>query len=256
VNHKLEYNFSVIPDVKRNSTRVEFKIPLSEDTQDFRHIDWEKYYLDCRKSLQAVAGKYGLEIIVWVIDPDESFTSVSHYVTVRGVSSGIVSLQIMRALRPCGAYRTLGFLARGIENDWPVHWILSGTVETQNLCRHDQDGERLEAAVSLQLLMRAIAETDWQRLIGPADKPWAYINTSTHRIYERQYETRKKSISGKHPLKSNFGESGDILHVADLPKILKASRFRNDAIAVLNAKAEGRKWRRFNRTLQTASASQ
>ncbi|MCU1340196.1 MAG: hypothetical protein JWO19_5777 [Bryobacterales bacterium] len=240
--HKFEYSSSIAPDEKRNCTRVELKIPLSEDTQDFRHINWEHYYQDCRRSLHAVATKHGLEIIVWSIDLDESFTSVSHYVTVRGVWFGILPLHIMRALRPTSAYRTLGFLKRAVQHDWRVRMFLSRAVESEKLHRYAREGKRLDEPLSSQLLMRAITETHWQHLISPIDKPWAYINTATRRIYERDYQTDEKWNGANNPIERDSTESGDELYVADFPKMLEVSRFSNNAIAVMNAKAEGRKW--------------
>lgn len=240
--HEFEYSFSIALDLKRNSTRLELKIPLSEDTRDFRHINWRKYTRDCGKSLHAVAEKHGLEIIVWAIELDESYTSISHRVTVRGVLYGTLPLQIVRALRPSRAYRELGFLHRALRNDWPVRRFVNAAVDSEKLHRYDLKGKRLDGPISSQLLMRAINETHWQLMLSPGDKPWAYINSATRRIYARDYQTEEKWNSGEGAVERDSTESGDELRFADLPKLLQASGFRNDAIAVLNAKAEGRKW--------------
>jgi hypothetical protein len=241
VRHKFLESWSVKPDAKRNSTYVGLKISLSEDGQDFRHINWENYYRDCHKSLQAAARKHGLEIIVWTVEMDESYTSVSHLVTLRGILYGALPLQIMRALRPCRAYRFLGFLESAVRKDWRVQLFLNRLVESEKLHRCDYHGDPLADPIPLQLLMRAITEAPWQCLISPADKPWAYINTATQRISERHYQTGEKPYRGIDPDKRDATETGDGLHIADTPRMLQDVGVGGDAIAVLKAKAEGRR---------------
>jgi hypothetical protein len=242
MDHEFEYGFGIKPNVKRNHTYIWLKIPLSTETQDFQHLDWESYCRACRASLHAVATQHGLEIIESSVDFDESCTCIYHSVAVRGVLFGVVPLHIVRALRPSSAYRTLAFLARAVRKDWRTGSTFLKAIEAQKLCRYDRHGKELPESIASQLLIRAITETHWQSLIGPSDKPWAYINTATRRIYRRHYQT-EEDCNGGTPADERYDatDSGDELHIADVPKTLRAAGLTNDAITVLNAKAQGRR---------------
>jgi len=241
MDHKFEYGFGIKLDLKTNHTYIWLKIPLSEDTEDFRHLNWENYCRACRESLHAVCRQYGLEIVVWSVNFDESYTSISHSVALRGVLFGLVPLHIVRALRPSSAYRALALLARAVRKDWRTQSILRSAIEAQKLCRYDRHGNKLAEPIALQLLMRALTETHWTSLISPSAKPWAYINTATKGIYERHYQT-EEDCNGGSPADDQYDATGssDELHIADVPKTLHAAGLTDDVITVLNAKARGR----------------
>ncbi len=168
------------------------------------------------------------------------------HVDVRGVFLGTGPLQVVRALRPCRDYRRLAFLARAVRNDWRAQSAFRDAVETKKLCRFDRHGVRLEEPLPSQLLMRAITETNWRSLISPSDKPWAYVNTATKLIYRKWYRVKPDlhvhaSVDdGDLEHYDDSKDSGDELYVDDIPKALHAAGFSNDAITVLNAKAERR----------------
>ena len=245
MNQDFDCSWAIKLDSKHDQTLMGLNVAIPGGIQDFENIDWKRYFEDCRASLRAVASKHGLEIIVWSIDFDEQYTSVSHLVAVRGVLFGALPLQLVRAIRPTGDYRMLGFLARAIRKDWRLD--LSKVVESQKLCRYERRGTRLEDAVASQLLMSALNETRWHRLIRPSAKPWAYINTATKRIYERHYQDKKNrndctlTDAGDRERSYDSTDSGDELHIPDIPKTLRAAGFANDAIKVMKAKAEGRR---------------
>jgi hypothetical protein len=244
MNQNFEYSWAIKPDLKNNQTTVTLEIPLPGGIQDFQKIGWESYYQDCRKNLLAITSQKGLEILVWSIDFDEQYTSVCHCVAVRGVLFGAPPLQLVRAVRPTRDYRTLALLARAIREDWRLD--LRTVIESQKLYRYDRRGRRLGEPVASQLLMRAITETHWGRLISPLDRPWAYINTATKRIYDRYYRTEEdcddSTIADESDLKRYYDspDSGGECHVPDILTTLQTAGF-TDAIAVLNAKAQGRK---------------
>jgi hypothetical protein len=246
MKEEFEYRFRIKLDSKANLTHVELEIPRSEGARRFRQTDLDRYCRDCGSALQAVATQQGLEIIAWTVNIAESCTSISHRVTVRGILSGKRPLHIVRALRPSSAYQTLAFLARAVRNDWRTESVLREAVETQNLCRFDRHGVRLEEPLPLQLLMRAITETNWRSLISPSDRPWAYINTATKLIYGQHYQANQDpnvdpSVDdGDLERYDDVKDSGDELYVDDIPKALHAAGFSNDTITVLNAKAQGR----------------
>ena len=242
MNDDFVERFLIRPDRLRNSTHLGLTIPLSGGVQDFRHINWQKYRRDCHESLHGVARKHGLEILVWSFDFDELYTSVSHEVTVRGLLPGTLPLQLIRALRPCPAYRLLGFFERAIRNDWRVDLALSSAIESENLRRFDRAGKPLTEMIPVQLLMRAITETHWQRLISPADNPWAYINTATQRIFKRHYQNTERGTRDGPLVERDSTESGDELRIADSSELFQAGGFDIDAITVLKAKAQGRSW--------------
>jgi hypothetical protein len=245
MNQDFDCSWAIKLDSKHDQTLMGLNVAIPGGIQDFENIDWKRYFEDCRASLRAVASKHGLEIIVWSIDFDEQYTSISHSVAVRGVLFGALPLQLVRAIRPTGDYRMLGFLARAIRKDWRLD--LSKVVESQKLCRYERRGTRLEDAVASQLLMSALNETRWHRLIRPSAKPWAYINTATKRIYERYYKNKNnrndRTLADDGDLEryDASADNGDELHIPDIPKTLRAAGFPNDAIAVLNAKAQGRR---------------
>jgi hypothetical protein len=246
MKQEFEYRFRIKLDSKTNLTHVGLEIPLSEGVRPFRQTDLDRYGRDCSTALRAVATQQGLEIIVWVVDIDESCTFISHQVTVRGVLFGARPLHIVRALRPSSAYRTLAFLARAVRNDWRAQSALRAAVEKQKLCRFDSHGERLEEPLPSQLLMRVITETNWGSLISPSDKPWAYVSAATKHIYERKYRANQdpnvdaSMDDGDLGCDDNSRDRGDELYVDDIPKALHAAGFSNNAITVLNAKAQGR----------------
>jgi hypothetical protein len=242
MNNDFVESYLIRPDRIRNSTHLGLTIRLSGGVQDFRHINWQKYHLDCRESLHGVARQHGLEILVWSVDFDELYTLVSHQVSVRGVLPGTLPLQLIRALRPCPAYRMLGFFERAVRKDWRVGSALSSAIESENLRRFDRAGKPLTEMVPGQLLMRAITETHWLRLISPADNPWAYINTATQRIFKRHYQNTERGTRNEPLVERDSSESGDELRIADSSELLRAGGFDIDAITVLKAKAQGRTW--------------
>jgi len=236
MNQKFGESWAVKPDAKRNSTYVGLTIALPD--HDFRSVEWEKYYRDCRESLDAVARQHGLKIIHSVIELSQPYTSVEHRVTLGGVLWGTLPLQVMRALRPSRAYRVLRHLESAVRNDWPVELLLRTLVESQRLHVQDRHAKRLPDPIPSQLLMRAITEGCWQGLISPKDNPWAYINTVTQRISARYYETKQELTSVVDASTCDSAEAGTEIIIADLKKPLQSVGISNDAIAVLQAKGQ------------------
>ena len=185
--------------------------------------------------------------MVWSVDLDHERASIFHHILARGWLQGTVPLSLARALRPPPGYWHLDFLERGLRRGWHVEPILKAEVKLQQLQRYDRNGKRLEEPIPEQLLARALTETNWRLLISPTDSPWAYINTATQRIYERQYQTTDTSESGGNEYDRKLSyervETGDELQIEDLPGLWRAAGLTEDLIRVLQARAEGLKWR-------------
>jgi hypothetical protein len=128
-----------------------------------------------------------------------------------------------------------------------VEPILKAEVKLQQLQRYDRNGKRLEEPIPEQLLARALTETNWRLLTSPSDSPWAYINTATQRIYKRHYQATDESESDGNEYDKKLSheriETGDELQIEDLPGMWRAAGVTEDLIRVLQARAEGVKWR-------------
>jgi hypothetical protein len=140
-------------------------------------------------------------------------------------------------------------LKGGLQHGWPVKQILKAWVEFQQLQRYDRNAKRLEEPIPEQLLALAVTGSDWHRLISPSDKPWAFINTATQRIYERHYRETDESERAYDPTFSceqidrGSQPTGDEFVIEDILNVLRTAGCTEDLMAIVIAKAKGRKWR-------------
>jgi hypothetical protein len=244
-----EYQYATIikPYAKFSRTYVGLDISAAEVFRNIKQFDWPSYVRACRERLHRVAAQSSIEIVVWSVDLDHERASIFHHILARGWLQGTLPLSLARALRPPPGYWHLDFLERGLRRGWHVEPILKAEVKLQQLQRYDRNGKRLEEPIPEQLLARALTETNWRLLISPSDSPWAYINTATQRIYERQYQTTDTSESdgNEYDRKLSYErvETGDELQIEDLPGLWRAAGVTEDLIRVLLARAEGVKWR-------------
>jgi hypothetical protein len=103
----------------------------------------------------------------------------------------------------------------------------------------------------VQLLALALAEPGWRGLVSPADNPWAYINTATRRIYERNYaeagspnppkDVDRRPAPINKPVR-NVG-AGDKLTIENLRDVVVNSGCTADGVCVMAARQIGRKWK-------------
>ena len=224
----------------------------------------DRYLQVCKERLDRFAAQQSLEV-VWSGHFDHQDTTIRHHLGVRGIIRLNLSSRLTRVLRPSSGYRALEFLQRGVAKGWRIEPILRAAVESQRLKRFDLEGKRLEDPLPTQLLLRALEETNWQKLFGPSDNPWAYINTATQRIYQRHYEdphdckgdrkTHKDDRKADRRRSYALVEAGDELAVEDAPGVLRANGFTEDMIAVALARVDGKAWREIGPYLTIQSGT-
>ena len=244
-----EYQYATIikPYANFSRTYIGLDISAAEVFRNIEQFDWPNYMRSCSERLHRVAAQSSIEIVVWSVDLDHERASIFHHILARGWLQGTLPLSLARALRPPPGYWHLDFLARGLQRGWRVEPILKAAVELQQLQRYDRGGKRLEEPIPEQLLARALTETHWRLLISPKDAPWAYINTATQRIYKQHYQATDEPESGGNEVDQKLSyegiTTGDELQIEDLPGVWQAAGVTEDLIRVLQARAEGLKWR-------------
>jgi hypothetical protein len=193
---------------------------------------------------------------VWSIDMDreDELIVITHHVYTRGLLLGALPRRIARTLRPTRGYLILDRLAHALEKGWPVERFLKSQVEANHLQRYDRGGKRLKDPIPGQLLARAVSDPSWRRLISPVDRPWAFINTMTQRIFEREYADRNRSRAlqqncapvlsqARNGRQMDGQPTGDELVVEDILGILPAVGCTADSISILTGRARGKRWR-------------
>lgn len=219
--------------------------------------DWEKYAADCHESLHRVAARESVEILVWSIDLDweDELILITHHVFARGLLPGATPLRIARALSPARGYATLDALTQALKNDLPVCPLLKRAAEF-NCGRYDRDRKRLRDPIPAHLLALALLEPGWRGLISPRDNPWAYINTTTRRIYQRSYSEGNSSSNpredaGLSPeqVYARVESATDELVIENLADVVRNSGCSADVCTVLAARADGKKWDELPRHL-------
>jgi len=243
-------------DRKLDRTLVSLRISAPSAIVNSKELRWENYVEGCRQSLYRLAAQESTEILVWSIDLDweHELILITHHVYTRGLLPGTLPIRIARTLQPPRGYLTLEFLARALEKGWPVERSLRYHVESNRLQRYDSRGRRLKDPIPEQLLARAVSDPGWRRLISPIDKPWAFINAITKRIFEREYADRNRSTAlqqkyapassqERNGEQSDGQPTGDELVVEDILGILPAAGCTPDSISVLTGRARGKKWR-------------
>jgi hypothetical protein len=247
---EFQYKSSIKLDCNADRTYIRLEIHAAGVFSKAKESYRLNYLRTCSQHLHRVAAQKSIQILVWSVELNPEHESIVHHITVRGVLYGTLPLPIARALRPPPGYWKIDLLARGLQKGWRVERILKASVEYQRLQRHDRNGRRLEEPLPAQLLMRAIQETDWRGLIGPCDKPWAYINTATQRIYARHYQETDEadrqeanSTLPQNQIDSGIQATGDDLVVENIRNVFRAAGCTKDMVDVLTAKeAEGKKW--------------
>ena len=243
------YGWAIRPDLKACLTHVSVEISAPAVFRNWKRFDWPKYVRGCRESLHRVSAAESIDLVISSTDLDFERELITHQICVRGILPGMLSLRIIRALRPPPGYSTLDFLKRALERGWRMEQILKACVESQRLKRHGRDGKLLEDPLPAQLLARAVMGTNWSLRISPLDSPWAYINRATHRIFNREYPaTHESGWNGNDFDQKLFWkgmESGDELHLEDTSSVCRAAGLTEDLIAVLRAQAEGLTWRQM-----------
>lgn len=243
-------------DRKVDCTYVSVRISAPSAIFNSKKLNWENYVEACRQSLYRLATQESTEILVWSVDLDweDELTLITHQVYARGLLPGALPMRFARALQPARGYLTVELLARALEQGWPAERLLKYHVESNRVQRHDRAGRRLEDPIPEQLLARAVSDTGWRRLISPTDKPWAFINETTQRIFEREYADRNRSTAlqqkyasassqRRNGKQADFQPTGDELVIENILGILTAAACTTDSISVLTGRARGKKWR-------------
>jgi|SRR5579871_2572639 len=215
--------------------------------------DWDKYLDACRQNLYRVAAQESAELRVWSFEPDEATATIVHAVVLGGELRGVVPLHVIRALRPPPEYWTIEFLARGVARGARIEPMLKAYAEFENLKRCDRHGHRLQDPLPAQLLARALMEPGWRKLISPLDKPWAYINTATRRLYERHYQEHSDSrvpLSFEPNARAPHAME-DQLVVENPIEVFRAAGCTDDEMEVLAARVAGQKWHQLSQYLTT-----
>jgi hypothetical protein len=101
----------------------------------------------------------------------------------------------------------------------------------------------------VHLLAGALMETEWRMLISPTDKPWAYINAATKRIYHRYYQEMDGSEDEQYDptwseeIGRGIEPTDDDLALDNILEAFQAAGCTEDEIAFSRATAEGKKLR-------------
>jgi hypothetical protein len=222
--------------------------------------EWEKYLAECGESLDQVAAKESIEIQEWSTDLGclDGLTEITHHVDTRGLLTGVKPNLIQRAQQPARGYATLDLLAGALNNDLRIDAPFKHTVKTNCLKRYDRKGKPLPDPIPEQLFARALSEPGWRGLVSPRDKPWAYINTATRRIYERSYA---EETGAGNPLEdaglsraeidkqAPKADAGDELFIENLRDVVLNSGCSTDAASVMVAREIGKKWKELPKYL-------
>jgi hypothetical protein len=257
------YRTSIRVDRKAGSTYLALEILTTGLFWD-RRFDWENYNRACRQNLYRVAAEESFPILYWSVDLSEERESITHSILVLKALDGALPLRLTRALMPPKGYTVIDFLEQALQNGWPIEPILKAQVEVQSLRRYDQQGKPLPEPLRSQLLARAVMESDWRKLISPLDKPWAFLNTATQRIYKRDYQNTEvlppHSPDAVTALRSDLIASrsqltGDDLVVNNVGDVFKAAGWTQDSIEVRMATIAGKKWRELPEYLSNNSGS-
>ena len=243
---------------------MELEISATGVVQHFKQGTWTKYADACRRALHQVVKQNAMDLLVWSVGLNYEKQTISHLIALIGVVPGTLALAIPRALRPPPGYWTLNFLSERVLNGLPVERILMELVEYQRLGRFDEHGHRLKAALPAHLLARAVTETGWRMCIGPDDCPWAYINTSTQRLYLRDYQETLQSELHDSTNDSRSSQemdpgtlvTGDELFVPNVLAGLRGAGCTEDEIALLVARAAGKKLRELPAYLTNRTATE
>jgi hypothetical protein len=213
--------------------------------------EWDKYLGECGESLHRVAARESVEVQGWSTDLafEDGLTRITHHVHALGELTGGAPNLLQWALAPTPDYETLHILARALREGVLVDSHLKWAAEA-NCLRRDRAGKRLPDPIPAQLLALALAEPGWRGLVSPGDNPWAYVNTVTRRIYERNYA---EGTGSANPLEiANLlpwqidkrvpSVTGDELVIENLPDLVLHSGCSADVICVLTARHGGKKW--------------
>jgi hypothetical protein len=170
----------------------------------------------------------------------------------RGMLPGVIPNRIARALKPAPGYGTLDLLARALKQGLPVDPLLERAVESQRLQRYDRKKKPLAAFLTTHIFALALTGSGWRRLISPSDKPWAYINQTTRRIYQRSYAEGAESADPQEVAdlssrqifrRSQRARAGSQLAVESLADVVQNGDCTADVASVLAAREAGKKWK-------------
>jgi hypothetical protein len=267
MQQEFEQRVALRCDPRADRFQVDVEIRGDGIFRDLQPSAEDRYLQTCKERLDRFAAQQSLEV-VWSGHFDHQYTTIRHHLDVRGVLRLNLLSRLTRVLRPSMGYRALEFLQRGVAKGWRIEPFLRAAVESQRLQRFDLKGKRLEDPLPTQLLLRTLVETNWQPLFGPADNPWAYINTVTQRIYQRQYQDPQDGKGARKTYKDDqeadradqrrsyaLVEAGHELAVEDVPGVLRANGFTEDMIAVALARFDGRAWREIGPYLTIQSGT-
>lgn len=246
MNQEFTYRTQIRVDWKANRTYVSLEISAKRVVPNLNQRLWTRYLQMYRQSLHDVAARESMEILVWSVDLDFESETITHHVALSEARWGLSPVRIARALRPPQGYWMLDFLAKGLENGCPLKRQMLRAVEDQRLQRYDHQGRRLPAPLPVHLLAQALMETGWRLLISPGDKPYAYVNTATRRIYRRYYQETNESESERYDrtrskkIDQRIEPTGDDLALDDILEAFQVAGCTDDEIAFCQATAEGK----------------
>jgi hypothetical protein len=260
--------FAVKWDRKADRTHVDvkFSAPLVFRDPNHGNEKWDKYVAVCRQSLHQVAAAQSVEILVWSIDLDweDELTVITHHVYARGLLPGAAEIGIMRALKPARGYAALDLLAQALKQGLRVDPLLKQAVDSQRLQRYDRKKKPLAASLTTHLFALALTGSGWRRLISPRDMPWAYINKTTRRIYERSYG---EVAEGADPLEVTSrwpaqidervqdATAGGQLIVENLADVVRNGGCSADVASILAARLAGKKWKELPKYLTDSTGT-
>jgi hypothetical protein len=254
VQTELIYRFAVKVDRLNCRTFVRMEVSIPGAFRNAKDSDWDRYLDACRQNLYRVVTGESVELRVWSSELDEASETIIHSVALGGEVWGAVPLHVIRAVQPPPEYRTIQFLARAVQSGSGVEPMLKAYAEFEKLQVRDRHSRRLQDPIPAQLLAIALFEPGWRKLIGPLDRPWAYINTVTQRLYERHYQEDSESCPMRAEASARDSHPiGDELGVENQIEVFRAAGCGDEEMKVLLGRAAGKKWNQLPQylTLQT-----